>query len=42
MLGRLRLLYGDREAQRWLPELERIMRVYFAHKTPAVSELWIW
>ena len=38
MLGRLRLLYGDAEAERWMPELERIMRVYYAHKTQAMIE----
>jgi sucrose phosphorylase len=39
MLGRLRMLYGDDEAERWMPELERIMRVYCAHKTPEMIEL---
>ena len=39
MLGRLRFLYGDGEAERWMSELERIMRVYYAHKTPEMIEL---
>jgi sucrose phosphorylase len=39
MLGRLRFLYGDAEAERWMPELERIMRVYFAHKPARMIEL---
>ena len=32
MLGRLSFLYGDSEAERWMKELVRIMRVYHAHK----------
>ena len=39
MLGRLRFLYGDGDAERWMSELERIMRVYYAHKTPEMIEL---
>ncbi len=39
MLGRLRFLYGDAVAQRWMPELERIMRVYYAHKTQTMIHL---
>ena len=29
----LGILYGTETAERWWPEFERIMRVYFAHKT---------
>jgi glycosidase len=32
--GILELLYGDELASRSLPELERLMQVYYAHKTP--------
>ncbi len=32
MLGRLRFLYGDDATQRFYPELERILRVHYAHK----------
>jgi sucrose phosphorylase len=32
MLGRLGFLYGDAKAERWMPELERILKVYYAHK----------
>ena len=32
MLGRLRFLYGDGGAEGWMAELERIMKVYYAHK----------
>ncbi len=39
ILGRLRFLYGDAEAKRWMPELERIMKVYRAHKTREMIEL---
>jgi glucosylglycerate phosphorylase len=28
-------LYGEEEAKQYLPELERIMKVYYAHKPPA-------
>jgi sucrose phosphorylase len=38
ILGRLRFLYGEKEAKRWMPELERIMRVYYAHKTQELIE----
>jgi sucrose phosphorylase len=38
ILNRLRFLYGETEAKRWMPELERIMRVYYAHKTQEVIE----
>ncbi|MDP6085311.1 MAG: alpha-amylase family glycosyl hydrolase, partial [Nitrospinota bacterium] len=32
MLAHLRLLYGEEEAAGCLPELERILKVYYAHK----------
>ena len=32
----LELLYGREEAERWLPELERIIKVYYAHKPEAM------
>lgn len=31
---RLCLLYGEEEAQQYFPELERILKVYYAHKPP--------
>ena len=34
ILKRLTFLYGEVEAAKYLPELERIMRVYYAHKPP--------
>jgi len=33
ILGLLAVLYGWETAKRWWPELERVMRVYWAHKT---------
>jgi len=33
MMGRLRFLYGEAEAAKFMPELERILRVHYAHKT---------
>ena len=38
ILNRLRFLYGEKVAKKWMPELERIMRVYYAHKTQEVIE----
>ncbi|HDZ90965.1 MAG: sugar phosphorylase [Deltaproteobacteria bacterium] len=38
ILGRLSLLYGGDEARKWLPELERILKVYHAYKTPTFEE----
>jgi glycosidase len=38
LLGRLRFLYGDSLADRWLPELERILQVHAAHATPERRE----
>ncbi|MCK5722850.1 MAG: sugar phosphorylase, partial [Gammaproteobacteria bacterium] len=32
LLGRLRFLYGEAEAEKYMPELERILRVHYAHK----------
>ena len=32
MMGRLRFLYGEAAAEKYMPELERILRVYCAHK----------
>lgn len=34
LLKRLSLLYGDKVAQANMPELERILQVYYAHKSP--------
>ncbi len=34
LYGRLKFLYGAEVADEYLPELERILRVYYAHKTP--------
>jgi len=36
---RLKFLYGEDQAGKWLPELERIMKVHHAHKTPEILEL---
>ncbi len=38
LCGRLRYLYGDELAQRYMPELERLLKVHYAHKTPAMIE----
>ncbi len=38
ILENLELLYGQVRAQMYLQELERIARVYFAHKTPFMKE----
>ncbi len=38
-LSRLTFLYGDQKARRWLPELERIIKVHQAHKTDEIVEL---
>jgi sucrose phosphorylase len=38
ILARLSFLYGEEEAEKYLPELERIMKVYYAHKPPATIE----
>lgn len=38
MLGRLRFLYGEGTARRFMPELERLLKVHFAHKPPEMLE----
>lgn len=38
MLGRLRFLYGEAEAEAWMPELERILKVHYAHKPEEIIE----
>ncbi len=38
MLGRLSLLYGEAEAEKWIPELERILKVHYAHKPQELIE----
>jgi len=38
MLSRLGFLYGEDEAEKWLPELKRILKVYCAHKDPALED----
>ncbi len=38
ILGRLNTLYGDRAAQAHLPELERILKVYHAHKPQTIID----
>jgi len=38
MLGRLTFLYGEETAKVWLPELERILKVYYAHKPKRLIE----
>ena len=32
MMGRLRFLYGEAAVEKYMPELERILRVHYAHK----------
>lgn len=38
MRGRLAFLYGKRQADKYMPELERILRVHYAHKPPEMLE----
>ena len=38
ILRRLRFLYGEDEAKAWMPELERIMKVHYAHKPEEIIE----
>lgn len=38
MMGQLSLLYGRTEAEKWMPELERLLKVYYAHKPPEMIE----
>lgn len=39
ILGRLRFLYGDDDAEKWMPELERILKVHYAHKPQELIDL---
>ena len=39
ILGRLRFLYGDDDAEKWMPELERILKVHYAHKPLELIDL---
>ena len=39
MLACLAFLYGEAEAERCLPELDRILKVHYAHKSPELIEL---
>lgn len=36
--SKLSELYGREMAEEWYPEIERLMRVYYAHKTPEMIE----
>jgi sucrose phosphorylase len=38
VLGRLESLYGPEAAENWMPELERILKVHYAHKPPEMIE----
>ncbi|MBE9043639.1 sugar phosphorylase [Pleurocapsales cyanobacterium LEGE 10410] len=38
IFNRLCFLYGETEAEQYLPELERVLKVYYAHKPPAKIE----
>jgi hypothetical protein len=38
MLARLRRLYGEAEAREALPELERVLKVHYAHKPPEMIQ----
>jgi sucrose phosphorylase len=38
MLDRLTFLYGEEVANAWLPELERVLKVYYAHKPKRLME----
>ncbi len=38
MFNRLRFLYGDEGAKATMPELERILKVHYAHKPPEMIE----
>ncbi len=38
MSGRLSLLYGKAKAEQWIPELERILKVHYAHKPQELIE----
>ena len=39
MFNRLRFLYGEAEAKVYMPELERTLRVYYAHKPQEMIEV---
>ncbi len=39
MYKRLRILYGEDIAKSYMPEMERIIKVFFAHKPPALIEM---
>ncbi len=38
MLGRLTFLYGEQLAEQWMPELERLLKVHYAHKPGELIE----
>jgi glycosidase len=38
MLARLTFLYGKKKAKAWMPELERILKVHYAHKPEKLIE----
>ncbi len=38
MFNRLRFLYGEDQAKATIPELERLLKVHYAHKTPEMIE----
>jgi glycosidase len=38
LFTRLRFLYGEAEAKQWMPELERILKVHYAHKPQEMTE----
>ena len=38
IFNRLRFLYGEAEAKAYIPELERTLRVYYAHKPQEMIE----
>ncbi|BAI79590.1 sucrose phosphorylase [Deferribacter desulfuricans SSM1] len=38
IINRLTILYDSFKAKKWYPEVERIMKVYYAHKTDTMKE----
>ncbi len=38
LLEKLAVLYGRDKSEEWWPEFERMMRIYYAHKTPEMLE----
>ena len=38
MFSRLKFLYGEEQAQAIMPELERVMKVHYAHKPQELSD----